>query len=147
MSIDARLLDLVVRYEEQAANGQEPTPEELCWDCLDLVPELKRHLQNLNNIQSLLDTENEKATPPPSPVDPYATMFQQGTGAPLFCSPSTQMRYGQEVFHARGGMGAVYRAQDTEIGREVALKRMQSHAMNNPVARRRFLREAEITGR
>jgi serine/threonine protein kinase len=44
-------------------------------------------------------------------------------------------------------LGEVHVAEDTEIGREVALKRIRMDRRHDTEARRRFLREAAITGR
>jgi serine/threonine protein kinase/tetratricopeptide (TPR) repeat protein len=57
------------------------------------------------------------------------------------------VRYRPVRFHARGGLGEVFVARDEEVHREVALKRMQPRHADDPDIRRRFLREAEITGR
>src|SRR5215813_5607900 len=42
----------------------------------------------------------------------------------------------------RGGMGTVYLAFDTRLGRRAALKLLPSHLVNNPERVRRFQREA-----
>ena len=56
---------------------------------------------------------------------------------------ATGDRYVLSAFHARGGMGEVWRCHDGTIGREVALKRLLS---DRSAARERFLCEAQITG-
>src|SRR5229473_2055549 len=42
-----------------------------------------------------------------------------------------------------GGMGEVYRARDTRLGRDVAIKVLASHLSSNPDLKARFEREAK----
>jgi serine/threonine protein kinase/tetratricopeptide (TPR) repeat protein len=56
-------------------------------------------------------------------------------------------RFALRGLHAKGGLGEVFTARDTELNREVAVKRIQSRYADDPSSRRRFLSEAEITAR
>src|SRR5262249_27587768 len=62
-------------------------------------------------------------------------------------SPPRGSRYRVRRHLARGGLGDVFVALDEELGREVALKRIQDRFAGDSRSRSRFVREAEFTGR
>src|SRR5436305_9547508 len=69
---------------------------------------------------SAMDNPFEMALSPGSRLGPYEIL------APL----------------GEGGMGAVYRARDPRLGREVAIKTIHERRAGDPQARTRFTREA-----
>ena len=58
-----------------------------------------------------------------------------------------QSRYELQDEIARGGMGIVYRARDTTLGRDVAVKMLHTSRQDDPQFVGRFIREAEISAR
>ena len=60
--------------------------------------------------------------------------------------PEERQRYRLERLHATGGLGRIWLAHDSEFGRSVALKELRPEQASNAVLRRRFLKEAQITG-
>ena len=57
------------------------------------------------------------------------------------------LRYVLRGLHAEGGIGRVWLAYDTELGRDVALKVLRPERVGDPDLTARFLHEARITGR
>jgi serine/threonine-protein kinase len=73
---------------------------------------------------------------------------QQAAGSPVALPwAAAGSRYRPLRFHAKGGLGEVFVAEDTELRREVALKRIREDKTGEAASCRRFLLEAEITGK
>jgi serine/threonine protein kinase len=136
-SIDPRLLDLVMRYEERAQQGQPVTPEELCSETPELLEPLKRHLAALERAANLLGRTAETA-------DSWAT--QAPEAKPLLSKPEQIPGYTILGEIGRGGMGVVYRARDERLNRDVAVKLLADDVPANSPPALRFLVEAKITG-
>jgi formylglycine-generating enzyme required for sulfatase activity/tRNA A-37 threonylcarbamoyl transferase component Bud32 len=94
-------------------------------------------------LQQLADPDLE-ASLARVPATPDLEGDQPGATSP-YIPPSTS-RYQVLRPHARGGLGEVFVARDSELNREVALKEIQHRHADSPESRARFLLEAEVTG-
>ena len=140
MSADPSITDLLRRYEDLRSAGQPATPEEVCRDCPELVDLLKQHLLVLGFLDSVLvnKTDDSQTVEAPAAGEaPAAPPAGSGAGP----------RYRALRFHAQGGLGEVHVAEDSELHRRVALKRIQDCHAASALLRQRFLREAELTAR
>jgi WD40 repeat protein/tRNA A-37 threonylcarbamoyl transferase component Bud32 len=129
MARETRLQELLRQWQQSREKGKPLAPEELCRDCPELLPELRRHLR-----------PNEAAEP--------ATSSFHSSG-PQSASPAGPRDYppvpGYEIVGelGRGGMGVVYKARQLKLNRLVALKMILAggHVGDDQMAR--FRREAE----
>jgi hypothetical protein len=126
-SLDNELALLLERWESATDGGRTATVEDVCSDRPDLAAAFRRLLNQLGLVNAVMETLPSAAEAAPEAID-------AGRFRPL-------------RFHARGGLGVVYAAEDTEVRRGVALKWMRADAGLDDAARDRFLLEAELTGR
>ena len=79
--------------------------------------------------------------------DPFATTPAAAPEGPAEADlPSHAGRYRLEGEIARGGMGAVCRTHDPDLGRTLAVKVLLAHHRGDPAMARRFLEEARVCG-
>jgi eukaryotic-like serine/threonine-protein kinase len=79
-------------------------------------------------------------------LGPQPTLADTGDGGDPARDPGSLPGYQIAGLIGRGGMGEVVRGHDTEIGRDVAIKRLRG-TQASPDAVARFLREAKIQAR
>ena len=86
MTVDTRVAEILDRWEETREEGCELTPEELCAECPELLDEVRRQIQALQNIDDRLRTKTRDAstqiTDDGLGFDPVAARGSGGMGLP-----------------------------------------------------------------
>ena len=135
---DPRVDELLLRWEELHELGQSVSAGELCSTCPELAEELARRIALLLKLDPLLDATSTTAREQMR-LDPTVRSGRQ--------SATAQAEYRDLRFHAAGALGEVFLARNAELNRDVALKFLKPGRNRDSESLRRFLREAEVTGR
>ncbi|HEY1377108.1 MAG TPA: serine/threonine-protein kinase, partial [Gemmataceae bacterium] len=78
---------------------------------------------------------------------PVPAVSPRPEGAPPTQPPDGDPRYVLRGLHAEGGIGRVWLAYDSDLGRDVALKVLRPDRVADPRLAARFVHEAQVTGR
>src|SRR5215469_14752320 len=115
---------------------RHPVEERDAWLCEACAADTELHRE----VVSLLANHHESAN-----AGPWAAAAAQLIVKPVLLEPGQYMGPYQIVsFLAAGGMGEVYRARDTKLKRDVALKVLPEKLARDPGRMARFQREAEV---
>ncbi|MEZ5943244.1 MAG: serine/threonine-protein kinase [Planctomycetaceae bacterium] len=129
MNEDALLEQLLDTYEEAVENGESPSIAEICKESPELADKLRERIAALDKMDSYLSGQK-------------GLDGRTDENTLRVSSELTQLE-----FHARGGLGAVYRANESSVNREVAVKFIHRNLAKDADSRDRFTLEAEVTGR
>lgn len=132
-----QLLDPMVEAQIQLYEGKPSSALESMNSQPRIAKTLVRHIADQDLLASInrCASRHESDTLAKSTVEAEAEI-QRYTG----------LRYIPQQLHAQGGLGAVYKATDSELNREVALKEIRPEFAGHAESRARFVLEAEVTG-
>ncbi len=141
---DVFISDILFAYEQAAEVGHTIDIAKQCEDRPHLISMVRSRIEALERMNQLLGNVHRDCS-----LD--VTMESSLADLPAECGSPSQLETNAEFEilrrHARGGLGEVLLAQQKHLNRQVAIKIIQAPFDRDPIRRRRFLREAEITAR
>lgn len=140
---DDKLHPLLDRWLAEADAGRLLPATELCRDCPELLHDAEREIAVLRQFHIL--ARPSASTSDDVRAQTETTTEEPAVAVPLGPLPSTGSEFGRYQIIAeldKGGMGIIYKARDTQLNRDVALKVMRPETAAKPNTADRFLREA-----
>ncbi|MHC4507476.1 MAG: protein kinase domain-containing protein [Planctomycetota bacterium] len=130
---EGRLDAIVLQFIEARTRGEAPDIDEFVKQYAGLEEDIRRRIASFGRVDSLFDLVKR--------VDDsdFAT---EDTGCSLIGKQIAGFKIIEII--GQGGMGIVYRAQDTRLDRFVAVKTMPAHLLEDEAAQARFSREAKL---
>jgi serine/threonine-protein kinase len=128
--------ELLLREEE----GETPCAAEY----LRRFPHFAAHVQRLFDVHTAV-----RSACLADASDAVTCVQDTASEVPGTAAPVASAGAGHEIREelGRGGMGVVFVCRDSPLGRDLAVKVLRPEHRGNRVAERRFLEEAQITGR
>jgi len=127
-----RFDELAEEFAERYRRGERPSLQEYIDRLPQMAEEIREMFPAMVEVEQADGDARGEMLPPPPPVAPH--LRQVG-----------DYRILREV--GRGGMGAVYEAEQVSLGRRVALKVLPGHVVGDRKALERFRREAKAAAR
>ncbi len=137
------LMRLKTQYDEALASDTQLG--DLDESVVKSDPELATEWEGAKSCLELLDRARRRGIPPL--LADLQVDRPRASAGPRNVPIRRLGRYEIERELGRGGLGIVYLAQDSRLGRKVAIKIPRFEAILHDEARRRFLREAEAAAR
>ena len=124
--------------------GVMRTAAELCMESPELESELSRRIEVIGRFEKLASGGNQETLGSQGEIDTSHSANRPAPALPrkLTPMPASVGGFVPVEILGEGGMGAVYLAEDRQLGRCVAVKVMKKELAADLDARRRFLREA-----
>ncbi|MCA9263320.1 MAG: serine/threonine protein kinase [Planctomycetales bacterium] len=129
MDTNEKLDDLLDAYEEAIERGEQPDIDAMCHSTPEIAGEFRKRIQALSQVNGYFD-------------NPSVTAESSNQDTLRISTELTELS-----FHDKGGLGAVYRATEAGVHRQVAVKFIHRNLTTDPDSRARFELEAEVTGR
>src|SRR5262249_17839845 len=139
-----RLDEVIGAYLQAVEAGTPPDRDQLLTRYPELAGALRTFFDNHDRLMRVGAPLRDASGPTPGEMPTQARgdrADEEGAGTVCYLGEYELL---EEI--GRGGMGAVFKGRDTELGRELAVKVLLEEHRGRPEFVRRFLEEAQIAG-